>query len=662
MFKGRVTHRISGAPLENISVSDGRNITMTDADGRFELEGWEKTHFIYLNLLTDIDNDWYINTKNHEGDYDFSVVPARCADEFCFLHTSDTEIDKVPFVEWLPFFRNKVAEYKPAFFVNTGDICRDFGMKRHKLIMNRETLGCPVRYVIGNHDFTGKDYAEQSYEEHFGPVWYSFDVGNTHFVATSIGKGERNPSGFEPDDQWKWLENDLASLPDGKKIIVFNHDVCPNDETEFKINVGDVNIDLCKRGILAWVYGHMHYNLACEYNGVLNLGTACPDSGGVSSVAAGIRKISLKNDEVTTELVYYSNEVEKADEALWSVSLGGNSEYATPILYNGDILAATMDDGYPKACSVARVDGKSGEIKWKFSTRNSVRNDMAVCDGVVYAQDTEGYMYALDIENGDLLWQVKSPLKRPMYTKMNVLIVEDAVIGGAPYWLTAYNKKTGELVWDFVTEKGCEPTPAKLLFDAERGQLIINRHWRDLMIVDYDTKEIKLEYSEDMVRFRNETPLILDGKLYGAGLWKLHAFDLESRELLACADAPACMDVCGSPACDGDTLYYPTSTIGVVAVDRETLKEVRRYPTGIAGVITPPYRYGAIQTVESTPLIDGDKLIFSSSDGCVYFYNKDTAKLERKIRFGAPLLTQPIFDDGAVIALDFYGNLTKIKL
>ena len=662
MYKGRVTHRISGAPLENISVSDGMNITRTDADGRFELEGWEKTHFIYLNLLTDIDNDWYISTKSHEGDYDFSVVPAKSTEDFCFLHTSDTEIDKVSFVEWLPFFRNKVAAHKPAFFVHTGDICRDFGMKRHRLVMNRETLGCPVRYVIGNHDFTGKDYAEQTYEECFGPVWYSFDCGNTHFVATSIGKGERNPSGFEPDDQWKWLENDLGNLPEGKKLIMFNHDVCPNDETAFQINIGEVNIDLHKHGILAWVYGHMHYNLACEYNGVLNLGTACPDSGGVSSVAAAIRRVSVSSGGASTDLVYYTNELESADRSLWSVKLGKNAEFSTPVLYDGDIVAATMDDDYPKNCGISRVDGKSGAIKWRYNTRNSIRNDIAVDDGIVYAQDTEGYMYALDIESGKLLWQVRSPLNRPMYTKMNVLVVDDVVIGGAPYWLSAYNKKTGESVWSFETEKRCEPTPAKLLFDRERRELILNRHWRDLMIVDYDTKEIKLEYSEDMVRFRNETPLIVGDKLYGAGLWKLHTFDLNSGELLVCSDAPACMDVCGSPACDGDVLYYPTSTIGVIAVDRATLKEIRRYPTGVAGVITPPYRYGAIQTVESTPIVDGDTLIFSSSDGCVYFYDKDTAALKRKLRFGAPLLTTPIIYDDAVIALDFYGNLTKIKL
>ncbi len=662
MYKGKVVHRTSGAPLADVSVSDGRNVTRTDADGCFCLEGWEKTHFIYLNLLTDIDNDWYISTKNHEGDYDFSVVPAKGADDFSFLHTSDTEIDKVPFVEWLPFFRNKVAEHKPAFFVHTGDICRDFGMKRHKLVMNRETLGCPVRYVIGNHDFTGKDYAEQSYEEYFGPVWYSFDVGNTHFVATSIGKGERNPSGFAPDDQWKWLENDLESLPEGRKLIIFNHDVCPGDETAFKINIGEVDIDLHKHNIIAWVYGHMHYNLACEYNGVLNLGTACPDSGGVSSVAAGIRNVSVVGGKATTEMIYYTNEVDKVDECLWSVSLGRNSDFASPVLYNGDILAATTDDGYPKDCAIARVNGENGEIKWKYATRNSVRNDMAVSDGTVYAQDTEGNMYALDVECGKLLWQARSTLNRPMYTKMNVLVIDDLVIGGAPYWLSAYNKKTGELAWEFKTEKGCEPTPAKLIFDAERRQLIINRHWRDLMIVDYDTKEIKLEYSEDMVRFRNETPLVVGDKLYGAGLWKLHTFDLNSGELLVCADAPACMDVCGSPAYDGDVLYYPTSTIGVIAVDRDTLKLVRKYPCGIAGVITPPYRYGAIQTVESTPIVDGDMLIFSSSDGCVYFYDKTTAELKRRICFGAPVLTTPIFDDGAVIALDFCGNLTKIKL
>ena len=302
MYKGKVAHRLNGSPLVGISVSDGRNIAKTDENGCFELEGWEKTAFIYLNLLTEFDDEWYISTKDHNGDYDFSVVPARTSDDFCFLHTSDTEIDKILNVQWLPYFRDKVAEHKPAFFVHTGDICRDFGMMRHKLLMNRETLGCPVRYVIGNHDFTGADYPEQSYEKYYGPIWYSFDVGNVHFVATSIGKGDKKPSRYTFDEQWKWLENDLASIDPNKQLIMLNHDACPEDETSFKIKTDEVDIDLVKHNIIAWAYGHVHFDFVSEYNGVVNICTACPDCGGVDSTAAGIRKIAVENAKLSTKL------------------------------------------------------------------------------------------------------------------------------------------------------------------------------------------------------------------------------------------------------------------------------------------------------------------------------------------------------------------------
>jgi outer membrane protein assembly factor BamB len=451
-------------------------------------------------------------------------------------------------------------------------------------------------------------------------------------------------------------------MGEGKQLIMLNHDSCPVDETAFKIKTEEVDIDLLKHNIIAWVYGHVHFDFVSEYNGVVNICTACPDCGGVDSTAAGIRKISIENSKLSTSVEYYRNEVEKADESVWSVNLGSNSDFSTPILYNGYVYAATIDDGYPKNCGISCVDSESGAIKWQFSTANGIRNDMAISDGILYAQDMDGYMYALDTESGKLLWKAMSELKRPRYTKMNVIVVDDVVIGGTPFLLSAYNKKTGELAWTFETEKRCEGSPAKLLFDAERRQLIINRHWRDLMIVDYDTKEIKLSYEDNMVRFRNETPLIAGDKLYCAGLWKLHTFDLNTCELVTVADAPSCMDVCGSPALDGDVLYYPTSTAGVVAVERETLKTIRKYPTGIAGVITPPYRVGSIQTVESTPMVDGDTLIFSSSDGCVYFYDKNTAELKKKVSFGAPILSQPILDNGCVIALDFNGKLTKIKL
>ena len=57
-------------------------------------------------------------------------------------------------------------------------------MKKHIEGMNTETMGVPVRYIIGNHDYVDGKYGEELFESIYGPVWYSFEVGNVHYIVT----------------------------------------------------------------------------------------------------------------------------------------------------------------------------------------------------------------------------------------------------------------------------------------------------------------------------------------------------------------------------------------------------------------------------------------------------------------------------------------------
>ena len=82
--------------------------------------------------------------------------------------------------------------------------------------MNSNTIGCPVRYTIGNHDFLDGPYGEYTYERLYGPLWYSFDCSNIHFIASPIKKGDF-PSGYDQADFWNWFENDIKMLEPNKK-------------------------------------------------------------------------------------------------------------------------------------------------------------------------------------------------------------------------------------------------------------------------------------------------------------------------------------------------------------------------------------------------------------------------------------------------------------
>ena len=663
MYQGKVIDKRNKQPLAGVAVSDGRSIALTDENGCYSLPGWERAHVINVGLLTRGHDDWFLNIAGHVGDFDFAVTPVEVPSEFCFLHVSDTEIEHQLMADWIPFLQQTVKEQRPAFFAHTGDLCRT-AVDRHYLAMNVETVGCPVRYAIGNHDFVGPDYGEQTYEKYYGPTWYSFDCGDIHFVTLSIGKGDR-PSGYEKKDQYLWLQKDLATVDPSRRIIVLDHDYCSRDELGFCPTVEDVTVDLRSRGLLAWVFGHLHRNYLHDHNGVFQICSSRPTGGGIDSTKAGIRKIALKGHELTSDMIYYhSSPCEPKSPCLWEQTLPGYFGFSIPLVVKDRIYVATEHEGWPKQCGIYCLSVANGARLWSFPTENGIPNDMAYESGKLYAQDSFGVLYCLSASDGTLLWKQRSPLPRPTHTKSGVLIVEDMVITGTHGQVFAYNKHTGELAW--ASERiVCETTPARFVYDASNHQLILSSHWWGLVGMDIDTGKKKWEITSQPVWFRTATPLLADGVIYTCGNESVALVDPVTGTLLKETHLENCrIDVSGAPALDGDTLYYPSGKNGVIAVDKRTMEEKFRIPCGVARLCTSPYIYCEIQTVEGTPVILGDSLIFAASDGTVRVCDKATGTERRVIHIGAPTVLPPVLVDGgkAILIADHSGTVTKFEI
>ncbi len=662
MYRGKIFERRKKIPLEGIAVSDGKNIVFTDSNGDFELPGWERAKVIFVCALTNRQNDWFIVIEGHKGDFNF-FIESEFSDktDFCFLHTSDSEIENRSSVDFIPFMKENVIKNNAAFFIHTGDLCRDDGVKRHYLAMNRETLGCPVRYSIGNHDFIGPDYGEETYERFYGPTWYSFDYGNIHFVNLSIGWGD-NPSAYKKEDQYIWLKNDLDALAKGKKIVIFSHEMCKGDERGFSPELNGEKIALREKGLIAWVFGHYHSNFVNEVNGIFNICTSLPDRGGIDSSIAGIRRIDISNGVLSSEMIYNTPEIlEASDESLWSTQISGHVEYCTPIIHNGDIIIGTTDDGYPKDCGIYRINGNSGDIIWKYQTVNSVSGQIAFDNGRVYAQDSEGYLYCLDALNGNLIYKVYSDFEVYDHTRCGVIIAENLIIAGRSSRLFAYDKMSGELVWKRFYEI-LGDTPASMVYDAERSQIIISIQWRYIAAVDLASGFIKWKNRYDNVRYRTQTPLVHDGKIYTNGLNSFYVLDALTGRVIMWTKLHADADVCGAPAIFDTEIYTPTSARGVLQLDKNTLEITNSFPVGVAKLFASPYKTGNIQTVESSPIIRDDALIFSANDGAVYFYDRNSAGLEKKICIGSPMLVSPYVDEDFMITADFSGKIKKTSL
>lgn len=135
---------------------------------------------------------------------------------YSFVQITDTETSL--YGDWIDNLKEYVKTNPTAFIIHTGDICYEAHQDFHGRYLRSVDLGVPTYYCVGNHDLRAGKYGEELWQSHFGPSWYSFDVGNVHYVVTPMLGGDHAPS-YRRSDIIRWLKNDLAQTDKGKKLF-----------------------------------------------------------------------------------------------------------------------------------------------------------------------------------------------------------------------------------------------------------------------------------------------------------------------------------------------------------------------------------------------------------------------------------------------------------
>ncbi|MGN0486866.1 MAG: PQQ-binding-like beta-propeller repeat protein [Acutalibacteraceae bacterium] len=659
-FSGTVTDSSTGKPIVDVCVTDGRNVVKTDENGNFKLKGWRKSHFVTVTVPAGYQTDaFYLPVDETKESYDFSLNPSEVTakEDHCFLQISDTEIGESGAGEWLENLKGIVKENNPAFLIHTGDICYEAGLKKHIEQMNTDTMGCTVRYVIGNHDYVDGDFGEQLYESLYGPVWYSFDVGNVHYVVTSFQTGSDYLSAYGRNDRWKWLKNDLANVDSDKKVILFNHNKSAKDN--YVLSFGANKLDLKEHNLIAWVFGHYHYNYISENEGVLNICAPRPDCGGIDSSPAGTRIIRVSKDgAITTNTDYYGSDAFAPPEnVLWSTKLQGNVLFCDTVYDDGVVYTATVDDDYPHDCGIYALNAADGEVKWYFKTETSVKNNIVIDGEKLLAMDADGNVYCLDKATGDSLWQpLKVELSEGVGTSSGICADQGVLYAGNARVITAINISDGSIKWSKSRRKG-ENSPAE--FMVVGNKLIVNSHWDALVALDTESgKELWSNKDEDL-RFRSSTPVAVDSEtLLVADSDAVMIISLNDGNIISkTAFDGYNFSSSGQPVCRDGVAYIPTARQGLIAFDIQNGAVLWRFETGDSILFTAPYVGKDCQTVESSPIIDGDHLIFGANDGYIYTLDRKTGDEIKKDFAGSAVLGKIADEDGKLFAGTFEGYM-----
>ncbi len=241
--------------LAGIVVSNQREVVKTDRSGAWKLPAADDTTFFVVKpsgWATPTDENgvprfYYTHKPNgspksrYPGvsptgplprSIDFPLRPRKESDQFKVILFADTQPLSETEVGYVA--NDVVAELvgtDAAFGVTLGDIVFDRLNLLPPVVQAIGRVGIPWYYVIGNHD-TNQDanedkYSDETFERLFGPNYYSFDYGRTHFLVLDDINWVGSQNGYYKAglgaEQVAWIERDLAMVPKDRVVVVLMH-------------------------------------------------------------------------------------------------------------------------------------------------------------------------------------------------------------------------------------------------------------------------------------------------------------------------------------------------------------------------------------------------------------------------------------------------------
>jgi len=253
--------------IEGVTVSNGRETAVTDADGRYELPAYGDMNLFVTKpagYAVPVDEDMvpqfnYVHKQAGSPPLRFGGIeptgPLPEAVNFPLIEDAvGEEFACMAFGDVQPYSEREIGYARETVgrmllnrdtsdvecLIFQGDVMGDdlSLYPRFKQIIAQGRI--PQYYVAGNHDvdFDAEDdvHSFDTFRREWGPEYYSFDIGNVHFVVLDNVRYPCNGVDDHPfcnpaeaptyngvihSRQMAWLANDLATVPEDK-LIVFN--------------------------------------------------------------------------------------------------------------------------------------------------------------------------------------------------------------------------------------------------------------------------------------------------------------------------------------------------------------------------------------------------------------------------------------------------------
>lgn len=285
IVKGRVT--ANGKPLAGVQVSDGRQIVLTNANGKYSMNTDKADSVVFITtpsgyratMLDEIrPGFWQLLTEAPARTevHDFTLEPEDQKDYSvifitdCHFAADPSRNDLERFTtEVLPVIQREydaAAARGPVYSMNLGDFSHDlywydFALNEYgaEQFLAKSGFPAPVYTVTGNHDNDGAvaglggktDFCSAwNYRHTWGPACYSVNIGADHWIFMDSVEylnegapdakhkninGTRNYKCLFIDKYLDWLLEDLKYVPADTRIFLCCHVPVFNDASKSEV-------------------------------------------------------------------------------------------------------------------------------------------------------------------------------------------------------------------------------------------------------------------------------------------------------------------------------------------------------------------------------------------------------------------------------------------
>ncbi len=236
-----------GKGVNSVQITDGINIVETDKNGNFNLNVSDESEYIYYSLPSGYNSpvkeglpSFYekINRNLKNQTVRFEIEKSKLSQQkHAFIVWADPQVHDMEEFDLLNVVIsdvNKTITTFPAEIPVHAICCGDNVFDRPEFFVNYKNalakVNAPFYQVIGNHDMDynnrSNELSARSYSAGLGPVYYSFNKGNIHYVVLKdvFYYGYKyHYIGYVDEKQLSWLEKDVQKVKPGSTVVVSLH-------------------------------------------------------------------------------------------------------------------------------------------------------------------------------------------------------------------------------------------------------------------------------------------------------------------------------------------------------------------------------------------------------------------------------------------------------